>query len=214
MSNQTHALRAEYFREKRSYKSVIRNKKGQFQKSLNEDLMYLCKYNPNQFWKKLNLYRNRKENIPESITMDQWVHHFRNLGQTSKTVSDPLPYHSPYHPDLDVLRKMKNGKTPGIDGIPVEIYKMLPRSIWKILIDIWNKILASGQMPQEWCKGIIRGDASLVDNYRGITLLPTITRIFFTVLSQRILDWAEQNNVIPIEQFGFRPGHRASDAIY
>ena len=74
-------------------------------------------------------------------------------------------------------------------------------------------------MPQEWCRGIIlaifkSGNASLVDNYRGITLLPTITRIFFTVLSQRILDWAEQNNVIPIEQFGFRPGHRASDAIY
>ena len=56
--------------------------------------------NPNEFWKKLNLYRNRKENIPESITMDQWVHHFRNLGQTSETVPDPLPNHSPYHPVL------------------------------------------------------------------------------------------------------------------
>ena len=84
--------------------------------------------------------------------MDQWVHHFRNLGQTSETVPDPLPNHSLYHPVLDeninfeevqyVLRKMKNGKTPGIDGIPVEIYKMLPRSIWNVLIDIWNKILA------------------------------------------------------------------------
>ena len=107
---------------------------------------------------------------------------------------------------------MKSGK--GIDGITVEIYKMLPRSTWNVLIDICNKIL-----PQEWCKGIIlpvlkSGDASLVDNYRGITLLPTITRIFLAVLSQRTLDWAEQNNVIPIEQFGFRLGHRASDAIY
>ena len=89
----------------------------------------------------------------------------------------------------------------------------------KILVDMFNQILQSGRIPQEWCKGIIiplfkSGDATLVDYYRGITLLPTILKLFFNVLLQRIYEWAEQHNVFPIKQFGFRPGCRPTDAIF
>ena len=81
---------------------------------------------------------------------------------------------------------------------------------------MFNQICQSGRIPQKWCKGIIiplfksRG-ATLVDNYRGITFLPTILN---TILLQRIYELAEQHNVLPLEQFGFRPGHMPADAIF
>ena len=99
------------------------------------------------------------------------------------------------------------------------IYKALPSQVLKILVDMFNQMLQSERIPQKWCKGIIillfkSGDATLVDNYRGITLLTNILKLFFTVLLHQIYEWAEQHNVFPLEQFGFRPGHRTADAIF
>ena len=135
----------------------------------------------------------------------------------------------PHHPELDelitseevqqTLKRMKNVKSPGLDGIPIEIYKALPTQMWYYIIHLWNSILDKGKMPREWCKGIIlpiykNGNKLQVENYRGITLLPSIMKIFFSILTKRVCEWAESKNIIPVEQFGFRPGHRTTDPIF
>ena len=58
------------------------------------------------------------------------------------------------------------------------------------------------------------GNKLQVENYRGITLLPSIMKIFFSILTKRVCEWAESKNIIPVEQFGFRPGHRTTDPIF
>ena len=58
------------------------------------------------------------------------------------------------------------------------------------------------------------GNKLQVENYRGITLLPSIMKIFFSILTKRVCEWAESKNIIPVEQFGFRSGHRTTDPIF
>ena len=79
--------------------------------------------------------------------------------------------------------------------------------------------MEKGVIPKQWCMGTIipifkNGDKLNVNSYRGITLLPVIGKLFFAVLSRRLYTWAESNTIIPVEQFGFRPNYRTTDAIF
>ena len=59
-----------------------------------------------------------------------------------------------------------------------------------------------------------KGDTKDPKNYRGITLLPIIGKIFTQVLSNRISLWAENHNILCEAQFGFRKGRRTTDPIF
>ena len=53
-----------------------------------------------------------------------------------------------------------------------------------------------------------------MDNYRGITLLPIIAKLFSAVLENPIQTWATKQGIIPNYRFGFRKYHRTSDPIF
>ena len=116
---------------------------------------------------------------------------------------------------------MKNDKAPGADGIMVEVlkYACLDDPSIQFLTDIFNSILITETFPEIWSSGIIipihkKGDKDCTTNYRGITLLPVIAKVFTSILAERLRDWAETGNKLPTNQFGFRSGHRTVDAIF
>ena len=51
------------------------------------------------------------------------------------------------------------------------------------------------------------GDKSLFTNYRPISLLPSLSKIFERVIFDQLLGYFTNNNLLCLEQFGFRPGH-------
>ena len=53
-----------------------------------------------------------------------------------------------------------------------------------------------------------------VNNYRGITLVSCLSKLFTTVLNKRIELFCDNNNIISDAQFGFRKGRSTVDAIY
>ena len=42
------------------------------------------------------------------------------------------------------------------------------------------------------------------NNYRGITLLPVMGKIFTSILHERLMFWCESYEILPDAQFGFR----------
>lgn len=73
-------------------------------------------------------------------------------------------------------------KSPGQDGLPAEIYKaggsFLIKKLTEILVQCWK----TGVVPQEFKDASIvvlfkKGNRSLCDNYRGISLLSTASKI-------------------------------------
>ena len=52
------------------------------------------------------------------------------------------------------------------------------------------------------------------NNYRGITLISCMGKLFTSILNKRILDWDKENCVITDAQFGFKPGSSTIDAIF
>ena len=57
------------------------------------------------------------------------------------------------------------------------------------------------------------GERKIPSNYRGITLLPVISKVFTRIIRNRIEMWAEDNSKLNDSQFGFRE-NRTIDAIY
>ena len=53
-----------------------------------------------------------------------------------------------------------------------------------------------------------KGDQSSFSNYRPISLLPSISKIFENVMAAQLMHYFTANiNLFCIQQFGFRPGH-------
>ena len=96
---------------------------------------------------------------------------------------------------------------------------MLSGDFISVLTDLFNHILNTGHYPQQWSRGIltpIHKGGSRYDpiNYRGITVLNSIGKIFTSVLQSRLLVWAEERSLIPESQFGFRSNRSTVDCIF
>lgn len=75
----------------------------------------------------------------------------------------------------DVLRKLKNGKSPGVDGIQSELLKLGGRIICEYLARLFQASLRTGKVPLDWKVAIVipiskGGERGKVENYRPISL--------------------------------------------
>ena len=73
--------------------------------------------------------------------------------------------------------------------------------------------------PSEWAKAIIqpihkKGDTTNPDNYRGISLLSCVSKLYTSVINSRLTQWAEDNDVLSEAQAGFRKDYSTVDHIF
>ncbi|KAK3528581.1 hypothetical protein QTP70_003751 [Hemibagrus guttatus] len=75
------------------------------------------------------------------------------------------------------LKRMKSGKAVGPDDIPVEVWKCLGEAAVEFLANLFNRVLESERMPEEWRRSVLvpifknKGDVQSCSNYRGIKLM-------------------------------------------
>ena len=96
--------------------------------------------------------------------------------------------------------------------------KPLSGTFSRTLTYFFNSYMAAGVFPDELKIGKIiplytSGNKSVMSNYRPISILPTISKIFEKLLHKRIYEFFEKNNVIYDYQFGFRKEHSTIHAI-
>ena len=87
------------------------------------------------------------------------------------------------------LSASKSYATPGRDGIPVELLKR--PCLAPLLLEMFNDILCQEESPNEFKQSVIlplpkRGSLSDLDNYRGIALTPSLSKLFNRLLLARV----------------------------
>ena len=92
-----------------------------------------------------------------------------------------------------LIRNLKQGEAPGLDNVCGEYLKDAEVNITLL----FNKIYDSSCFPSVWCKSIIiplfkRGNETDPDNYRGISLLSVVSKVFTAILNKRLHSWAEK----------------------
>ena len=58
-----------------------------------------------------------------------------------------------------------------------------------------------------------KGDKTVDDNFRSISVLTQINKIFEKVIHERLVTFINQHSILPNSQFGFRKKHSASHGI-
>ena len=98
---------------------------------------------------------------------------------------------------VDALKKLKNYKSPGVDGITNEQLKYGEVGLVDKLVCLFKKVWVEERIPEDWSKGVIvvigkKGDTSHCSNNRGITLRSTTSKLLQIILLQRLSNGLEQ----------------------
>ena len=114
--------------------------------------------------------------------------------------------------------RSRNGKAPGCDIIPNEIYKTGNKAMVCRLTKLFNTAYSTGRIPEEWGKAEIcpiykqKGDYLKCENYRGISLMCHVAKLYESVLEAR-LRRATEDKLGPW-QHGFRKVVGTCDMIF
>ena len=97
------------------------------------------------------------------------------------------------------IDKLENKSSSGHDGISNKLLKMLKFELSKPLNLIINQMITTGVFPDSFKISKIiplfkKGDSSLLSNYRPISLLPTISKIFERILYNQLYEYFNSNN--------------------
>ena len=73
---------------------------------------------------------------------------------------------------------------------------MLTVLVVPFLTNLFNRLYDASHFPVDWCKSVIipllkKGDDKNPDNYRGISLLSVVSKVFTAILNKRLYTWAE-----------------------
>lgn len=115
------------------------------------------------------------------------------------------------------IKTQKNDKAPGPDNITNETLKIsMPDALPK-LTSLLNKILETEYIPTQWTTSNIvlihkKGDKDDMNNYRPISLMSNVYKIFAKIILNRITKKLDEQQ--PIEQAGFRSGFSTVDHMH
>lgn len=86
--------------------------------------------------------------------------------------------------------------------------------VWSFCSRVWRR----EGWPEQWRDGIIvplvkKGVADRVENYRGVTLMSTLSKVYTDILTERLKKEIEEKDMVPSSQTKFRKGMRVIDNI-
>lgn len=181
-----------------------------------------------QYKTKTTLIRNEDGQLltGKNAVADRWAAYFQTLLNNNNDTDETDDYE---HPNTDpilsptmeeveeAIKKLKNGKSPGIDQIPSELLKAGTQPLKEHIHELIRKIWEEENLPKDWKSVIVipihkKGDIWNCDNYRGISLISCAYKILANIIYKRLAPYAE--NIIGDYQCGFRKNRSTTDQIF
>lgn len=160
--------------------------------------------------------------------LSRWREHFDNLlngnaGQGTEEVGRDGTEGQVEEGEIEVeevkraVRKLKSGKAGGVCGIQVEMVKAGGFTMVQWLKEVFEVAWKCGKTPNEWREAIIvpihkKGSRTECGNYRGISLLSVVGKIYARIVSDRLRVLTD--SVIMDEQGGFRASRGCVDQVF
>ena len=118
-----------------------------------------------------------------------------------------------------ILKKIKNRKAGGVDGMKGEMYKELEKGKVAVqsICESFNKILQEGKEPDTWkmarMKMIPKKKRPEVDELRPLTMTDALYKVMMAVVREKIEGQIEKNGMRRLEQTGFTGGCEIIDNL-
>ena len=119
---------------------------------------------------------------------------------------------------MKAIKRLRHNTASGPNGISATMLKGSCSSICGRLACLFNASFSSGKVPSAWKNSNVtpihkKGDASLVQNYRPISLLSLVGKLQERLVHNLLLDHLLGTGVISPSQFGFRPCSSTQEAL-
>ena len=111
----------------------------------------------------------------------------------------------------DLIKALDVNKATGPDQISQKMLKEGGDALVPSLTKLFNMSLESAKYPSVWKKANVtpvfkKGDSSLTDNYRPVSILSCTGKLFERAVFKHVYNFLRDNNIISIRQSGFKPG--------
>ena len=118
----------------------------------------------------------------------------------------------------NLLRKLNGRKAAGLDKIPCKLLKVAADIIAPSLTKIYQRSIISGIFPLEWKLARVtpvfkKGKMNNPCNYRPISVIPTVAKIFEKIVYDQLYNYLNENNLLTSCQSGFRSLHSTLTAL-
>ena len=227
----------------KAYKQLLRRKRRAWHAKTQRELCEMASRNPSSFWRQYNERQSHTCSITREQWKSSFEALYKAPTTTApadnpvKPPQSPIPSHIPdsHHaaqaPAFDflnadithdevaaALKRLKRNKAAGVDGIRAEHILDASEVLLDPLVQTFNQLLNKG-VPPAWCTGLIHpifkaGDPEDAGNYRGITVVVILAKLYAMVLETRASRWAEHSKRRAKGQAGFRKDHRTSDQVF
>ena len=113
------------------------------------------------------------------------------------------------HNIKQIIKGIKTSRSNGHDGISSELLKLISNDIADSITLIINQSLKSGIFPNQLKIAKVtpiykKDDKKIITNYRPISVLAVVSKIFETVIHEQLSDYFLSNNLFSAQQYGFR----------
>ena len=119
---------------------------------------------------------------------------------------------------LSILNSLKENKSVGTYGIPSEVLKISSSVIGPYLVQLVNESLGQGIFPNCLKTATVKplfksDDHQNLNNYRPISVVSVISKVFERVVHNRIYAFSETFKLLSDSQNGYRSKRSTVDAI-
>ena len=120
----------------------------------------------------------------------------------------------------NLLFELSNSSGAGACGISAKVLKNCSDKFRTIIAYLFNNAILYGVIPSDWKTAIVtplyknKGSNQDINNYRGISVLPPIAKLFEKLISKQITSYLTKNRIISSDQHGFRASHSCESALH
>ena len=187
----------------------LRSTSGSCVTSTKEELEVLCE-----------LYERLGTASVDDQLDDSWKEHIeKKVTEYSEISSMHLDRGISYAKIKKFSKSLKNNKTGGNDGLVGELFKYGGKGMANLLKVLYGVVWTEESIPKQWRQGLIvslykKGDAEDPGNYRGITILNVVEKLFCKILNNRLVSRLEAERALHEGQAGFREKRSCVDNIF
>jgi len=220
----------------RQYHSVVRAKRRAYRQRQLEATLQEQRVNPRGFWQKVRCdHQSLPGPLCTVQKWDAFLEgvsdccsafsgplppasHPDQGGPAASQLNNPISHEEV----LIGLRKLHNGRATGLHGYPAELLRAAqplvgdgeapqPHVLAPLLTQVLNAAFDAGRFPSDINHSLVtpvfkRGDVGDPANYRPISVTEPLSRLYATILNDRLVSFTEDCNLRAPTQAGFRPG--------
>ena len=234
----TEDSRVNMTRARTAYKSCIRKCKFDYDKLQTENLIKARHKNAKIYWNMLKKCAGIKQ---PNVTIDVFKQYFKSVNDPSDpffTPDDDIVHFIERYENNEfnvmfkelnegfsidevtkAINQLKTNKSGGPDLLLNEFLMHGKHVLAPCILSLFNKLFELEYFPDSWSEGFViplhkKGSINDEKNYRGITLLSILGKLFTRIINNRLSVWAENYSVYVEAQAGFRSNMSTVDNIF